>query len=201
MKTDAEWNARYAAAQDGMFSGNVNGTLAVEVTGMAPGRALDVGCGEGADAIWLAQAGWEVTGLDVSSVAIERAAAAATAAGVDVRWVVADFAAGGHGEYDLVAVHYAALKHTPDDAALRALLAAVTVGGTLLYVGHAPLDRAFALARGFDLDDYVLPKDVKGVLDERWAIEVHEERPRPGGAPHGAPFTHDEILRTRRVRG
>src|SRR5690349_11732816 len=124
MGTDAEWDARYAAAPDGMFSGNVNGTLAIEVTGLAPGRALDVGCGEGADAIWLALQGWEVTGLDVSAVAVERAAAAARAAGVEVEWVAADFAATPLGTFDLVTAHYPALEHTPDQAVLRALTAA-----------------------------------------------------------------------------
>ena len=80
MSWDPDWDARHAAApQEGLFSGDVNGTLAIEMTGMAPGRVLDVGCGEGADAIWLARAGWEVTGIDVSAVAIERGEAATRA--------------------------------------------------------------------------------------------------------------------------
>jgi SAM-dependent methyltransferase len=200
MSTDAEWDARYAAAPDGMFSGNVNPTLALEVTGMPPGSALDIGCGEGADAIWLSRAGWDVTALDVSAVAVERGAAAAEAAGVSVRWVAAPFTAAGLGPFDLVTAHYPALKHTPDRAVLRALAAAVAPGGTLLYVGHAPLDRESSLARGFDPDDYVLPGDVESYLDDGWDIEVAEKRPRPSGAPHGSPFTHDDIVRARRVR-
>jgi len=198
MGTDAEWDARYDAAPDGMFSGNVNGTLAAETAGLTPGRALDVGCGEGADAIWLARHGWDVTGLDVSAVAVERGAVAARAADVDVRWIAADFATAGLDGFDLVTAHYPALEHTPDRAVLHALLAAVAPGGTLLYVGHAPLDREFSLAHGFDPDDYVLPKDVRAFLPEDWTVEVHEERPRPGGAPHGSSFTHDEVLRARR---
>lgn len=201
MGTDTEWDARYAEAPDGMFSGNVNGTLAIEAANLRPGRALDVGCGEGADAIWLARAGWDVTGLDVSAVAIERGRAAAEAAGVSVHWLAADFATAPLGEFDLVTVHYPALKHTPDHAVQRALLAAVAPGGTLLYVGHAPLDREFSLARGFDPLDYVLPPDVKAFLPEGWTVEAHEQRPRPTGAPHGSPFTHDEVLRARRVSG
>jgi SAM-dependent methyltransferase len=200
MSTDAEWDARYAAAPDGMFSGNVNGTLAIEVATMQPRTALDVGCGEGADAIWLARAGWDVTALDLSTVAVERGSAAAEAAGVSVRWVAGDFAAEDLGHFDLVTAHYPALKHTPDRAVLRALVAAVASGGTLLYVGHAPLEREFSLARGFDPNDYVLPSDVEAFLDDAWDIEVAEQRPRPGGAPHGSPFTHDDILRARRLR-
>ena len=200
MSTDGEWDARYAAVPEGIFSGNVNGTLAVEVASMQPTTALDVGCGEGADAIWLARSGWEVTAVDISTVAVERGSAAAEAAGVSVRWVAADFAAEDPGQFDLVTAHYPALKHTPDRAVLRALVAGVASGGTLLYVGHAPLDREFSLARGFDPNDYVLPRDVKAFLDDDWDIEVAEQRPRPGGAPHGAPFTHDDILRARRLR-
>ncbi|MBE2315799.1 methyltransferase domain-containing protein [Solirubrobacter sp. CPCC 204708] len=200
MSTDAEWDARYFAAPEGMFSGNVNGTLAVEVADLAPGTALDIGCGEGADAIWLARAGWDVTGLDVSAVAVQRAEGAARAAGVDVRWLVGDFATTELDPFDLVTTHYPALEKTPDRTVLRALAAAVTPGGTLLYVGHAPLEREAALARGFDPDGYVLPKDVSAFLDDRWEIEVAETRPRPGGAPHGSAFTHDDVLRARRLR-
>src|SRR4051812_10151058 len=105
----------------------------------------------------LARAGWEVTALDISTVAVERGSAAAEAAGVSVRWVATDFAAEDLGQFDFVTAHYPALKHTPDRAVLRALVAAVASGGTLLYVGHAPLDREFSLARGFDPNDYVLP--------------------------------------------
>jgi SAM-dependent methyltransferase len=200
MSTHAEWDARYAAMPEGMFSGNVNPTLAVEVTGMRPGSALDVGCGEGADAIWLARAGWDVTALDVSAVAVERAKAGAEAVGVSVRWIAADFAAADLGPFDLVTAHYPALEHTPDHAVLRALVARVAPGGTLLYVGHAPLDRDAMLARGIDPDDYVLPGDVEAFLDDRWEIEVAEKRPRPGGAPRGGTFTHDDVLRARRLR-
>jgi SAM-dependent methyltransferase len=200
MSTDAEWDARYAAAPEGMFSGNVNPTLAIEVAGMQPGSALDVGCGEGADAIWLAQAGWDVTALDVSAIAVERGRAKAEAAGVSVRWIAAGITAVDLGSFGLVTAHYPALKHTPDQAVLRALVSVTAPAGTLLYVGHAPLDRESSLARGFDPEEYVLPGDVEAFLDDGWEIEVAEQRPRPGGAPHGAPFTHDDILRARRLR-
>ena len=134
-----EWDARYASHDDGMWSGRANGVLVAELAGASAGRALDVGCGEGADAIWLAGAGWQVTGIDVSEVALERAAAAARAAGVSVEWLCADIATAplATGGYDLVSVHYPALKPSPGDDAIRALLAAVAPGGTLLVVGHA----------------------------------------------------------------
>ncbi len=98
-----------------------------EVAGLQPGRALDVGCGEGADAVWLAGRGWEVTALDVSQVALDRAAAAARAAGVHVRWLLAGLvdAPLPAGAFDLVSVQYPALRRTPGQDAERALLAAV----------------------------------------------------------------------------
>ena len=75
-----EWDARYAEA-DRVWSGNPNGALVAEVAGLLPGRALDVGCGEGADAVWLAGRGWDVTALDVSKIAIDRAVLHARHAG------------------------------------------------------------------------------------------------------------------------
>jgi 2-polyprenyl-3-methyl-5-hydroxy-6-metoxy-1,4-benzoquinol methylase len=81
----AEWDRRYADRGQ-VWSGQPNGALVAEVAGLTPGRALDVGCGEG-DAICLARRGWEVTALEISSVALERAAGHARDAGLAVRWV------------------------------------------------------------------------------------------------------------------
>src|SRR3954451_5532102 len=69
----AEWDARYNEREGSTWSGRPNGRLVADVTGLTAGRALDVGCGEGADAIWLARRGWKVTAIDVSEVAIGRA--------------------------------------------------------------------------------------------------------------------------------
>src|SRR3954470_17840257 len=86
----AEWDARYSERDGAMWSGRPNGRLVAEVTEVAPGRALDVGCGEGADAIWLARRGWTVTAIDISDVALGRAREAAEGAGADVDWVSGD---------------------------------------------------------------------------------------------------------------
>ena len=195
-----EWDARYASHDHGMWSGRANGVLVAELAGASAGRALDVGCGEGADAIWLAGAGWEVTGLDVSEVALERAAAAARAAGVSVEWICADIATAAlaTGGYDLVSVHYPALKPSPGDDAIRALLAAVAPGGTLLVVGHAPLDPDQARAHGHSPADYVQPADIGARLDEQWEIEVDETRPRVDPAAEGTPHVDDAVLRAKR---
>src|SRR5579871_5362086 len=86
----AEWDARYREREGQMWSGRPNGRLQAEVAGLTPGRALDVGCGEGADAIWLARSGWTVTAIDISDVALSRAREAAERAGVMVEWVCGD---------------------------------------------------------------------------------------------------------------
>src|SRR5258705_2397341 len=69
----AEWDARYSERDGTMWSGRPNGRLVAEADGLTPGRALDVGCGEGADAIWLARRGWTVTAIDISHVAVSPA--------------------------------------------------------------------------------------------------------------------------------
>ena len=84
--TQASWDERYTSMER-VWSGQPNGVLVTEISGLPRGRVLDVGCGEGADAVWLAEHGWDVTALDVSGVALERAARHAAQAQVPVRWV------------------------------------------------------------------------------------------------------------------
>src|SRR6476620_8260573 len=104
-----EWDARYSE-RDRVWSGEPNGALVDEMTGARPGRALDVGCGEGADALWLARQGWAVTALDISQIAVHRARAHADRENVDITWVLsglldAELPAGG---FDLVSAQYPA---------------------------------------------------------------------------------------------
>ncbi|TDC79015.1 class I SAM-dependent methyltransferase [Actinomadura sp. 7K507] len=140
--TDEEfWDGRYGEHEH-MWSGEPNAVLVEEAAGLTPGTALDLGCGEGADAIWLAGRGWRVTAVDISGVALERAARHAGAAGVTDRidWQRHDLASAfPDGVYDLVS---AAFLHSPTEGMpreeiLRAAAAAVAPGGTLLVIGHA----------------------------------------------------------------
>jgi SAM-dependent methyltransferase len=198
----AEWDSRYLD-RDQLWSGQPNGALVTEVAGLTPGRVLDVGCGEGADAIWLASRGWDVTALEVSGVALERAALHARDAGVTIRWVHAGLveAALPPGSFDLVSAQYPALLRTPDAAAERAMLAAVAPGGVLLLVHHAGMDTHVPEDSPFDPADYVWPTMVAELLDDDWQVEVDEQRPRiapDGGA--GAHHTDDIVLRARRLR-
>jgi SAM-dependent methyltransferase len=109
------WDQRYASTEQ-LWSGQPNTSLVTETRGLRPGRALDVGCGEGADALWLAAPGWDVTALDVSRVALDRAADQAERVGVQVRWLHAGLveAALPPASFDLVS----AQGHRPASATL-----------------------------------------------------------------------------------
>ncbi|ORU98274.1 SAM-dependent methyltransferase [Mycobacterium bohemicum] len=133
------WEAHYGE-RDRVWSGRVNVRLAELVESMTPGRALDLGCGEGADAIWLAEHGWRVTAVDISQTALDRAAADAAARGladrIDFRRHDLD-ATFPDGVFELVSAQF--LHSTvPLDRArlLRRAADAVAPGGTLMVVDH-----------------------------------------------------------------
>jgi len=201
------WDQRYSDRET-LWSGQPNAALVSETRDLPPGRALDVGCGEGADALWLAAAGWAVTALDVSRVALERAVRQAGLVGdTSVRWLQTGLveAALPSGTYDLVSAQYPALLRTPGQDAERALLDAVAPGGVLLVVHHPAPTSAEAAAHGFDADLYVSPAQVaallkQGTTNEDWLVEVDETRPRHVATGAGAHHTEDVVLRARRLR-
>jgi thioredoxin reductase/predicted O-methyltransferase YrrM len=193
-----DWDRRYVDRGERMWSGHVNGAFASEIADLAPGTALDVGCGEGADATWLAQRGWTVTAVDISEVAVERARQAAAGAGLDVDWIHADLMGQPpDGRYDLVFAQYPALPKDAEETAIRMLLDAVAPGGTLLIVGHS-LEGVGGHHHGFDPSAYVQPHDVADHLGEGWTIEVNETRARHMPAGYDGPDRPDVVLRARR---
>jgi len=133
------WDERYAASEL-VWGAEPNRFVAEAFAGVRPrGRALDLACGEGRNAIWLAERGWEVTGVDFSRVAIERARALASRRGVAVRFLEADVTRWQpeRGAFALVVISYLQL---PEDAMARALehaVEALAPGGELFAIGHA----------------------------------------------------------------
>ena len=132
-----DWNARYAQ-KELVWTAEPNRRFAAEVEGLEPGRALDLACGEGRNAVWLAERGWRVTGVDFSDVALAKAAELAASRGVEVEWVVADVLdyRPEARAFDLVAVLYLQLPRVELLQALESAAGAVAPGGTLLVLGH-----------------------------------------------------------------
>jgi len=199
----AEWDARYSERDGQLWSGRPNGRLVAEVGAMAPGRALDVGCGEGADAIWLAVQGWQVTAVDISAVAIARAKEAADRAGVAVDWVCADALASPPpaASVDLVSLQYPALPKAAGEAAVQALLDAVRPGGVFLAVFHDLDDehREHMKARGVDPAGYVSADDLARLLAAgAFTLERHAVEPRLDPPP-GTDHIADVVVRARRT--
>lgn len=204
---EADWDRRYSGSQ--LWSGNPNGTLVEETRGMAAGRALDVGAGEGGDAIWLAEQGWRVTASDISQRALDRVAAAARQRGVALECHRTDanaLDAFDRGVFDLVSAQYASIPRTPDRRGARNLMDAVAPGGTLLVVSHdlepmrEPVDTS-QNSRGFDSDAFLRIEDFVAELadSEQWEIELCERRPRPPGAASASHHVDDMVLRARRL--
>lgn len=130
-----DWDKRYRE-KELVWSAGPNQFLVQEVAGMQPGRALDLACGEGRNAIWLAEQGWKVVASDYSPVAIEKAKARCAELGLAVDLRVADAAAELAGQFDLVAIFYLHLPREENKAVLRQATARLAPGGTLLYLGH-----------------------------------------------------------------
>lgn len=194
------WDEKYRE-QDQLWSGAPNGLLVVEAADLAPGRALDLGCGEGADAIWLAERGWLVSAVDISRVALDRAAAHGASVAGKVTWTHVDLTvtAPPAGPFDLVAALYSTIPHEPEHTALRRLLAAVAPGGTLLVGGHDLTDHQHEHAGSpFDPSDYYTPDEIAELLDETWTVQTNETRPRVSPTPPGAGHIKDVVLRARR---
>ena len=170
----AEWDAMYAE-RGSIWSGEPNAQLIAETTELTPGTALDVGCGEGADAVWLARKGWAVTAVDLSAVALERARSHAHSAGVEISFERADLVAAPPrpSAYDLVSAQFFHLPEPPRSQAYRGLGAAVAPGGHLLVVGHYPSAHI-----GKDHPERLFTTDEIVALFPGWQVVTAETRER-----------------------
>jgi len=202
---EAFWDERYDS-RSALWSGDPNGQLVAETSGLDPGTALDAGCGEGADAIWLAGRGWRVTAVDISGVALRRAAAQAGQAGPDIaariEWRHEDLGSWdpGAARFDLVSAQYLHLPPAPRLALLARLAAAVAPGGTLLIVGHHPGDLQTTMPRPPRPELFFTGDDIAGSLDAgQWAVVTNAAPARAATDPEGRTVTiRDAVLRATR---
>jgi SAM-dependent methyltransferase len=196
------WDERYRS-RGALWSGKPNPHLVAEASDLTPGSALDVGAGEGADAIWLAGRGWRVTAVDLSPVALGRASAHASELGADIAgridWVHEDVTSWnpGSGRYDLVSAQYIHLLPAPRQAMLEHLAAAVAPGGSLLIVGHHPSDLQTTVPRPQMPEVFVTGDEIAAGLDPgRWTIVTNAAPGRTVEDPEGNQVTvHDTVLR------
>lgn len=195
------WEERYSG-EGKIWSGNPNPQLVAEVSRLTPGTALDVGCGEGGDVIWLATRGWTVTGADFSVNGLARAARHADEAGVADRtdWWRVDartFSSDGRS-YDLVTSHF---LHPPNGGMVevtRRLAEAVAAGGHLLIVGHAPSGVLSQLTSG-QHGAMFLAEDLLPGLPTGFEALVVEQRPRTMTREGVRVDVHDSTLLARRM--
>jgi len=204
MYTQETWDARYAES-DRIWSGRPNKLLVDEVAGLMPGRALDVGCGEGADAVWLAGRGWRVTALDVSEVALARVREHALEAGVAdrVETLHHDLMADGAvpGRYDLVSAFFFQPPPETFEGFYRGLADLVEPGGTLLVVGHHPDDIHSGARRPHGPQLMFTSEQVVALLDpEVWDVVTEQSPTREQAGPEGPVTVRDSVTRAVRRR-
>ena len=205
---DEDYWQRHWRERDGgsMSTAPANPYLARELGGLPPGTALDAGCGAGAEALWLAEAGWQVTAADISAEALVRAAERAAGSPAAVRWVQADLGVWAPGTpFDLVTTHYAH-PAMPQLEFYDRLAGWVAPGGTLLVVGHlhhaAPHGHGHGHGHGQQppAEATATAAAVTARLDPAaWDVVTAEEPQRTVPGPGGSTRTlHDVVVRATR---
>ena len=199
------WEARYGEREQ-IWSGHPNEALVATVTDIPPGRALDLGCGEGSDSVWLAERGWQVTAIDISTTAIARGQSRAAARHIpdgSITWIAMDLN-NWHpdGTYQLVS---ACFLHSPRTLGrtrvLRESASAVTAGGHLLIVGHAEAP-PWAKDHDHAHHHFLGPAEERAALqldDDGWETVINDVRSRAATGPNGEHATlRDSVLLIRR---
>jgi SAM-dependent methyltransferase len=193
------WDRRYAAADRIHATPVPNRFLVAEISGLAPGAALDLACGAGRNAVWLAERGWRVTGVDFSGVALGIARELATSHGAEVEWIESNVIgwAPPARAFDLVCVLYLQLPAAERRAVLRHAGDALRPGGTLLVVGHDLLNMTEGWGGPSNPDVLFTPDEIAA---EVGSLQVEKaERVRrsveDGGVLHEAV---DALVRARR---
>ena len=196
---EERWSLALRTHGDRLARRPPNAHLTAELADLPPGRALDAGCGHGADALWLAARGWRVTAVDFAATALAHARSTAESMGADVAeridWVEGDLAiwTPPPDAYDLVVCLYVHVAGSVAEMVQR-LAAAVARAGTLLVVGHRPVDPATGAATAAAGQVQVSVEAALAALDPgEWQAIVAEERPRPV-----AGTGVDAVIRARR---
>lgn len=160
-----DWNRRYAEI-DSLWSLTPNRFLVAEAADLPVGRAVDLACGEGRNAIWLAERGWRVTAVDYSDVAIEKARRRAAEERVEVDFHIQDLLAfePDPRAYDLVVLLYLQLPAAERRRVLAMAAEAVATGGTLLLVGHDLLNATEGVGGPSDPSVLYTPDDIVAEL-------------------------------------
>ncbi|MCT1367809.1 class I SAM-dependent methyltransferase [uncultured Kocuria sp.] len=198
------WENRYSSAER-IWSGRPNATLVGVVEDLPAGRSVDLGCGEGADVLWLASAGWEATGVDISATAVARARAAAEDQGLSeaAHFEAMDLAEWRPEEpFDLVTASFLQSPVELDRVEiLRRASSLVAEGGRLCIISHAAPPPWSESARGHGPGDFPQPEEDLDSLNlgAEWTTEICEVRRREAEGPNGELATLlDSVVVTRR---
>jgi SAM-dependent methyltransferase len=194
------WNRRWGGEERVHASTDPSRFLVAEVAGLPPGTALDLACGAGRNAVWLAERGWRVTAVDFSEVALRMARSLAAQRRVDVDWTEADVAAWmpPPRAYDLVCVFYLQLPAAERRLALARAADAVRAGGTLLVVGHDLLNLTEGWGGPTQADVLFTPDDVVADIGDALVIERAERVRRAVADPSAPREAIDALVRARR---
>lgn len=202
------WDERYAGTGR-VWSGRPNQRLVEQAADLAPGTALDVACGEGGDAIWLAQQGWQVTAVDVSEVALAKVAEHADQADLDERIrlglydALADPRPAGKHTFDLVTVSFLHVPEPDFPSVYRGIAEAVAPGGRLLVTAHHPEDVATGARHDHGPGLLFEPERVLDTLSvgapgSPWEVEVVDTPVRDQQTDDGPLTVRDTVVRLRR---
>jgi 2-polyprenyl-3-methyl-5-hydroxy-6-metoxy-1,4-benzoquinol methylase len=192
-----DWDRRYAAV-DNLWAVKPNRFLVAEVADLPPGRALDLACGEGQNAIWLASLGWDVTGVDYSEVAVEKARSRAERDGVEAEFVCADLLEyePEAASYDLVLLLYFHLPPAELRIVLSRMQAALADGGTLVVLGHDRTNLTEGVGGPSDPALLYAPEEIAAELSELQVVKATQVHRDVAGEERDAI---DALVRARKI--